>query len=73
MVTFTATVVPTAAWTGTPTGTVTFKIDGVTEPPVPLRVVNGSDQAAFSLATLTAGTHTISASYNGDTTFAPAP
>ncbi len=69
-VTFTATVAPTAGSTGTPTGTVTFAIDGVTEPPVALRMVNGSDQATFSLATLAAGTHTITASYDGDTAFA---
>src|SRR5262249_23893762 len=54
----------------TPTGSVTFTIDGTAEPPVPLQEVGGSDQAAFSLATLTAGTHTISASYSGDPTFA---
>jgi CSLREA domain-containing protein len=68
-VTFTATVAPTTA-TGTPTGTVTFTIDGKAEAPVPLRVVDGKDQAAFSIATLTASTHTISVEYDGDATFA---
>jgi hypothetical protein len=68
-VTFTATVAPTAA-TGTPTGSVVFTIDGVPEPPVALRMVNGRDQALFSLATLAAGTHTIGARYDGDSTFA---
>jgi hypothetical protein len=64
-VTFTAVVSP-----GTPTGTVTFTIDGTPQAPVPLRVVQGKAQAAFSLATLTAGTHKVTASYNGDATFA---
>ena len=67
-VTFTATVAPTGT-SGTPTGTVTFTIDGMIEPPVSLKVVNGRDQAAFSIATLTAGTHTIGATYHGDATF----
>jgi hypothetical protein len=68
-VTFTATVAPTVA-TGTPTGTVTFTIDGKAEPPVPLQVVDGKDQATFSISTLTVGAHTIAATYNGDATFA---
>jgi parallel beta-helix repeat protein len=68
-VTFTATVTPTAA-AGTPTGTVTFTVDGVAASPVPLRVVDGKDQAAFTTATLTAGTHTIGATYDGDAGFA---
>jgi hypothetical protein len=62
-------VAPTSA-AGTPTGTVTFTIDGVAEPPVPLQMVNGRDQATFSLATLTPGAHTIGATYDGDSTFA---
>jgi hypothetical protein len=68
-VTFTAMVGPTTG-TGTPTGTVTFTIDGTPETPVTLQVVKGSDQASFSVAALTAGQHTITASYNGNTTFA---
>jgi hypothetical protein len=68
-VTFTATVAPTAA-TGSPTGTVTFTIDGVAEPPVRLQPVNGRYQAAFAIATLAPGAHTIVATYNGDATFA---
>ncbi len=67
-VTFTA-VVTASGPAGTPTGTVTFTIDGVSETPVPLQVSNGSDQASFSISTLSAGTHTVSASYNGGTTF----
>ena len=62
-VTFTATVVPSE--TGTPTGTVTFR-DGTN--------VLGSGtlsagQATFSTSMLTAGSHTITATYEGDTHF----
>jgi hypothetical protein len=70
-------VVTTSALSGAPTGTVTFTIDGVVETPVLLQVSNGTDQATFSLSTLSAGTHSISAAYSGDTTFSastpPAP
>ena len=68
-VTFTAVVSPGAA-AGTPTGTVTFTIDGTPQAPVPLHVVKGSDQASVSIASLTKGTHTISAAYSGDAKFA---
>jgi hypothetical protein len=68
-VTFTAIVSP-GAFSGTPTGTVTFSIDGTPETPVPLQLVKGSEQAAFSTATLTAGPHTIRATFNGDAIFA---
>ena len=33
-------------------------------------MVGGIDEATFLTSTLTVGTHTIGASYNGDTTFA---
>ena len=46
--------------TGTPTGTVTFTIDGQAQTPVGLSVVNGVDQAAFSTSTLASAQHTIS-------------
>jgi archaellum component FlaF (FlaF/FlaG flagellin family) len=68
-VTFTALVSPAIIGTA-PTGTVTFTIDGKTEPPASLTTVNGDGQATFSLTTLTAGKHTISASYQGDGDFA---
>jgi hypothetical protein len=68
-VTFTAFVSP-ASGSGTPTGTVTFTIDGKSQTPVSLRDVNGRDQAVLSLSTLSAGKHTISATYNGDPAFA---
>jgi hypothetical protein len=71
-VTFTAIVTPTAGTSaGTPTGTVTFSIDGVAQAPVMLAAVGGQDEATFSTASLSIGTHTISAVYNGNSTFAP--
>ncbi len=68
-VTFTAVVSPSEA-TATPSGSVTFTIDGVAGAPVPLQLVSGSEQATVSIASLGAGTHTISAAYNGDSSFA---
>jgi hypothetical protein len=62
-VTFTATV------TGSnPTGTVMFKDGASTLATVPL---NGSGQATFTTSALTAGTHVITATYNGDANNAP--
>ena len=58
------------AGTGIPTGTVTFTIDGQAQAPVSLTEVGGSDQATFTTSTLTPGTHTITAAYSGDSTFA---
>jgi hypothetical protein len=49
----------------TPTGTVTFSVDGVAGAPVNL--VNG--QASFTTSTLTVGTHKIAATYSGDANF----
>ncbi len=68
-VTFTAVVSPSGS-TGTPSGSVTFTIDGVSVAPVPLQLLSGSDQATLSIASLAAGTHTISAAYTGDSSFA---
>jgi hypothetical protein len=62
-VTFTATV--SGAGGGTPRGTVAFSVDGTSVLPVPL--TNG--QATFTTATLSPGTHTIMAAYNGDPSF----
>jgi hypothetical protein len=67
--TFTALVSPGVS-PGTPKGTVIFTIDGTPQTPVSLQEVNGSDLATLSITTLAAGTHTISATYSGDTTFA---
>src|SRR5207245_1526747 len=61
-VTFTATV--SAAEGGTPTGSVTFKIDGGSGTVVSL---NGAGRAAFTASTLSPGKHTITANYTSDT------
>ena len=66
----TLTAVVATAGTGTPTGTVAFTIDGQAQAPVSLTEVGGSDQATFTTSTLTPGTHTITAAYSGDFTFA---
>ena len=63
-VTFFATVAPVAA-TGTPTGTVTFVVGGTSSPAE--NVVNGV--ASYSVAGLTVGSHTATASYSGDANF----
>jgi hypothetical protein len=68
-VTFTA-VVTAPGFQGTPTGTVTFSIDGRPQTPVSLHAASGYAEATISIATLTPGTHKISAIYNGDATFA---
>jgi hypothetical protein len=63
-VTFTATVSPLTS--GIPTGLVTFKDGATTLGTVSL---NGSGQAKLTTSTLKAGSHSISASYNGDFNF----
>jgi hypothetical protein len=68
-VTFTAFVSPESG-SGVPTGTVTFTIDGKAQTPVSLRDVTGRELAVLSVSTLSAGKHTISATYNGDPAFA---
>lgn len=62
-VTFTATVTPTSG-TPTPTGTVTFK-DGTTT--LGTGPVNGSGVATYATSSLSVGSHSITASYGGDT------
>jgi sugar lactone lactonase YvrE len=51
---------------GTPTGTVQFTVDGIASGS-PVAVNSGA--ATYSLPILTAGSHTIAASYSGDNTF----
>jgi hypothetical protein len=65
-VTFTA-IVTAPSFQGTPTGTVTFTIDGQSQAPVSLALVGSSDQAQFTTSTFGAGSHTVTASYSGDT------
>jgi hypothetical protein len=62
-VTFTASVTGTD---GTPTGTITFK-DGTTT--LATITLNAGGSASLSTSTLSAGTHSITASYSGDTTY----
>ncbi len=62
LVTFAATVSPVAPASGTPTGTVTF-LDGSTV--MGTVTLNGQGVARFTTSTLTVGTHTIVADYNG--------
>ncbi len=68
-VTFTA-VVSAGGAAGSPSGSVIFTVDGVSQAPVALEVLKGSDQATFSIATLVKGVHTIGAAYSGDSSFA---
>lgn len=60
-VTFTATVSGNG---GTPTGTVTFQVDGAT---AGTGTLNASGVATFADSSLAVGSHTVSASYGGDT------
>ena len=67
-VTFTAIVAPTSG-TSTPIGNVTFTIDGQTQTPVALGVINGVDEATLTTSTLRLGSNTISAAYSGNSAF----
>jgi hypothetical protein len=57
----------TAAVTADATGAVTFNVDGVEQSTALLT----GGQPQFSISNLSPGTHTISATYSGDPTFAP--
>ncbi len=63
-VTFAASVTPSGS--GTPTGTVTFFDNGAA---LGTGLLNGSDIAAFTTSLLSAGSHSITASYGGDTSY----
>lgn len=65
-VTFTATIAPQSG-SGTPTGTVNF-LDGTTT--LGNGTLNSSGVATFSTSALATGTHSITAAYQGDATFA---
>jgi len=68
--TFTATVTAASPGSGTPTGTVNFFYDGSN--PLgngTLAVVNGVDIVTASISTLGYGSHTITATYSGDSNF----
>src|SRR5207245_2215702 len=64
-VTFTATVTANSPGAGTPTGTVTFKAGATTVGTGPL----SGGVATFSSSTLAVGGHSITADYNGDSSF----
>jgi hypothetical protein len=64
-VTFQSTVNITSG-AGTPTGTVTFSVDGTAQTPVSLGAGN---KATFVDSTLSPATHSITAQYNGDPNF----
>jgi sugar lactone lactonase YvrE len=66
IVTFTADVRP-ASGTGVPAGSVTFSVDGMAAAPVTL---DDTGHASYTTSTLTVGTHTVSASYSGSSTYA---
>lgn len=69
-VTFTATITVATPGAGTPTGTIQFK-DGATNlgAPAPVSTSLGVTTATTTTATLPAGTHNITAVYNGDGNF----
>ena len=65
-VTITATVSPVVAGV-TPTGAVTFSVDGT--PTLPATPLTASGTASITLGSLIGGAHTITASYNGSTVY----
>ena len=69
-VTLKATIAAAAKGAGKPTGTVTFEDNGVALPGNST-VTLSAGKATFTIWTLPAGSHSITAVYNGDTTFAP--
>jgi hypothetical protein len=62
-ITFTASVVRVLPSSGIPTGTVTFTIDNIVQPPVTL---SSTGKAALAVSTLSKGPHSITAQYLGD-------
>jgi hypothetical protein len=67
-VTFTATVLPVSPASGQVTGTVTFTLDGTTTlGTAPLTGTTASVNTASAGVTISTGSHTITAKYNGDT------
>lgn len=65
-VTFTATVTANSPGSGLPTGTVTFKNGSTT---LGTSSLDGNGHATFITSTLTVGSHSITAAYNGDSNF----
>src|SRR5207244_3812770 len=70
-VTFTATIVASSTQAITPTGMVQFQIDGNNAgSPVNVTTSGGLTTASFSTASLSVGSHTVTASYSGDSRLA---
>ena len=67
-ITLTATVSP-SSFGGTPTGTVTFMDGNVSLGSVALSTGTNGMQAVFSIATLSVGSHSLTAVYNGSATY----
>jgi autotransporter-associated beta strand protein len=67
-VTFTAAVVTQPPGSGTPVGTVTFTVDGMTID----RTLDGTGHASIT-ETFTGGSHSVNAFFHGGTDFKPAP
>jgi hypothetical protein len=61
-------VVGISSGTTPPTGTVTFVVDNVAQPPA---IINSSGIATIMLPSQTAGNHAVSASYSGNFLYAP--
>jgi cyclophilin family peptidyl-prolyl cis-trans isomerase len=69
-VTFTATISPVAPGAGTPTGVVTFT-DTTTGTTLGTGTLNSAGQATVTTSALSVASHTITASYPGDSNFGP--
>jgi hypothetical protein len=69
-VTLTAIVVAVGPGAGTPTGTVVFSDGSTPLGSAPLSAASGSDQASVTTSALGAGSHAITAAYQGDSSFA---
>ena len=67
-VTLTATVTVVAPGAGTPTGTVNFR-DGTTSTSLGTVVLNSAGSATISTSSLATGSHSLTATYGGDTNF----
>jgi uncharacterized repeat protein (TIGR01451 family) len=72
-ITFTATVSAAMSSGAEPGGFVTFTIDGVSQPPVPVSAIGNGLGSTLSTSTLGVGTHQVSAAYSGDPNFASSP
>jgi|GEM_PF-6965475 len=65
-VTLTATVSPSQNVQPPLTGTMTFSVDGRSEPPIRLTLINAHPGAMFVATGLSIGTHQVTATYSGD-------